>query len=65
MRTFAIALLLTAPAAHADDLFALSGEVAPVLRKLDPATGSIIESHAVTGHQALFGGLAAGSAGQF
>jgi hypothetical protein len=65
MRTLTLAAVLAAaPAAHADDLFVLQGEVAPVLHKLNPATGTILDSQFVTGHQALFGGLGTDASGQ-
>jgi hypothetical protein len=44
-------------------MYAMSGNINPVLLKLDQATGAVLESHFVTGHQALFGGLAADAAG--
>src|ERR1044071_7158604 len=49
--------------ALADDLYCLGGNVFPVLYKIDAVGGSIIDSHAVTGQQALFGGLGADAAG--
>jgi DNA-binding beta-propeller fold protein YncE len=55
-------LSLTA-SALADDLYVLAGNTAPVLQKLDPATGSVLESHAVSGQEALFGGLGADASG--
>jgi hypothetical protein len=60
--TFCALLALSAPAA-ADDLYALAGNAPATLYKLDPATGAQIESHPVSGQQALFGGLGADSGG--
>jgi hypothetical protein len=65
--TRAPALLLVAwfaaPCAAQTQMFALSGNTSPILRRLDPATGAILESHVVTGQEALFGGLACDAAG--
>ncbi len=58
-----LASLAIASPALADDLYVLAGSISPSLIKLDPITGGIIESHPVTGQQALFGGLAADAAG--
>jgi WD40 repeat protein len=64
MRALTLLLLAAVPTARADDLFVLQGEVFPTLHKLNPATGAVLESHQVTGHEALFGGLAAHPSGQ-
>jgi hypothetical protein len=58
-----LAGLALSTAALADDLYVLAGNANPSLIKLDPVTGGIIESHPVTGQEALFGGLAAGPGG--
>ena len=49
-------LALAAPAL-ADELYALAGNVSPVLYQLNPDTGGILAVHVVTGQEALFGGL--------
>jgi hypothetical protein len=44
-------------------MYGLGGNISPVLSRLDPITGTVLESHLVSGHQALFGGLAADASG--
>jgi hypothetical protein len=61
--TLFVAIAGLATPALADDLYALSGNTNPVLYKLDPATGVALETHVVTGQEALFGGLGADPAG--
>jgi hypothetical protein len=63
IRTALFAGLAIAAPALADDLYALAGNVSPILFKLDPATGGSLESHSVTGQEALFGGLGTDTAG--
>ncbi len=50
--------------AHADQtLYALTSPTSPRLVTLDSQTGSVLTSDTVTGHEALFGGLAIDAAG--
>jgi hypothetical protein len=46
-----------------EQLFALANPTSPTLLELDPTSGAILDSHAITGAEALFGGLAADPAG--
>jgi hypothetical protein len=55
-------LALSAPAL-ADDLYVLVGNTSPFLQKLDPATGNVLDTQFITGHEALFGGLGVDSSG--
>jgi hypothetical protein len=61
MRGLTLLLLLTSSAAAQNNngvLVALSGDVNPVLYRLNPATGAVLGSTPVTGHQAIIGGIA-------
>jgi len=57
-------VLLAGQAVGQETMYGLSGNISPLLRRLDKTTGSILETLQVTGHEALFGGLAADSAGR-
>jgi hypothetical protein len=45
-------------------MYGLAGNVAPLLQRLDPSSGAVLETLPVSGHQALFGGLAADAGGR-
>jgi hypothetical protein len=54
----AAAMAVTSGAAAQETLYGLSNPTSPILQRLDPATGAVLDTHAVTGQEALFGGLA-------
>jgi outer membrane protein assembly factor BamB len=57
--TVALILLGTSPAAAQSGIYlALSGDTNPALHRLNLSTGATLESHTVTGHEFLSGGLA-------
>ncbi len=61
--TMMLAAGLPVAAANAQALFALASPTSPRLHTLDPDTGNVLTTEFVTGHEALFGGLAMDAAG--
>jgi hypothetical protein len=59
----AAVLGLSGAAVAQEQLFALLGNIAPQVLRLDPSNGSVLDGHPVSGQQALFGGLAADNTG--
>ncbi len=57
------ALALVSGARAQDTLYTLSDYIGPQLQTIDPATGATLTSVPVTGHESLFGGLAADDEG--
>jgi hypothetical protein len=52
--------LAIAPVAVAQEvLYAINDYISPSLLQIDPANGNVLDSHTVTGHESLFGGLTA------